>query len=326
MQKRSTLDDNALIILAYRRPEMTAEAVQRATSFDPSLKIFVSIDGLRSGADSQEKYWRSETLLSVQSFETTANVEILNWRENLGLVDHSMRAQELAFRSCSRVIILEEDMVLSQEGYQFLVENTSTGALPSISCAYTKFNHSDSQRLWRLTFFPNLWGVAINKAFFGALKDTLRSRRVEPAVVPPAFGTLGRLSKRLQERGVRYWETLFWKAIESDYHMDAIMMYTAMRVKVPWRVPPVSYLTDIGHLDSRGTNPRTEDDKEKTECKELETAYCQICDRASARFRLFKGGRYWYGAMYGALRSRLPVVLVPFAKMKAAVASIKSRN
>lgn len=309
MESGLNTSDIAVVVVAYRRPEFTEAAVSRALEFDSSVPVVISVDGLRSDASADEEKWRNEVLSRSRALSSKhSRVRVIAWKTNSGLIGHSLRFQRVVFAVFERAIILEEDQVLSNEGFKFLEDNVLCGPKPSQAVAYAPYSHPEGK--FRFTHFPHLWGICYNRAFYLEILKSFELNFIETNLVlervTSSLGTGNTRSRRVSD----YWTSLFNEAITSDFHMDAMKMYTSIRINSPWICSAKNFLRDIGHLDSRGLNPRKPKDARDGVCRDLiEHGSCRTCDRKSARLALASFPYFYYEQAYRFLTLRFPWLL-----------------
>lgn len=312
--------DLGVVVISYMRPEMTDNAIRTALS-NSDYTVIVTVDGLRCQPEPQEVEWREEVirLSKVWSSQCDRVVTII-WHENGGLIDHGMRFLAFAFQYFRGVITLEDDQELSEEGFRFLSNSVSRENGPSNAVPYVRRFHP-RRTDGRATLFPNLWGASFNREFYLELKKTVHLRQIERETVREAVKSLD-LSDRLTNRVVGYWVNLFREAAASDYHMDALMQYTAMRAGSPWKAPAKTLLKDLGYLDDRGLNPRNSRDRAQIRCHSCQARpSCLLCDREAARVKLSKFPRYQYSLVYEYLNTRNSAVFRLARQVRASIIS-----
>lgn len=248
-----------VILFSYRRAEMTETAIQRIVNWNPTVRVHVSIDGLRPTADAQEKEWRDETIRrSERVAEASLNIIPYVWKVNDGLTDHAIRIFDKVFENATSVISLEEDNLVTDEGFDFLANSTASQSAPGIATAYTSQGHREASIASCYTLFPDQWGTALNIPIYEKFKEVWFSKQVERNV------TEAMLSEHFKGNGIykkiviEKWHRMFMASVGQKSYGDALMTYSAFALGTPYQAPLNSFVYDLGSLDGRGMNPRLE--------------------------------------------------------------------
>ena len=164
-------------LLSYMRPELTHRTAANLLEWSGTSRLRIVIDGLRDSAQSEETYWRNETIRCAENIAgTDSRVEIEVFSKNIGFTNHCLRVQKLIFGSSDSGIMLEEDNNISTFGLNFLKENIATAIGPAVFTSYSSSNHAGNtlDSKFRRTLFGQLWGNAINESAHYALEKAWR--------------------------------------------------------------------------------------------------------------------------------------------------------
>lgn len=276
-----------VILYSYRRPEMTEAAIQRITNWNAGVRVHVSIDGLRWSADNQEKAWRDDTIrLSEKIAESSPNVIPYVWQVNNGLTDHAIRIFDKVFENTNSVISVEEDNLVTIEGFNFLANSSASLRTPGIATAFTSQGHSESLIPTRYTLFPEQWGTALNILIYQKFKEVWFSKQVERNVTEAMFSEHFKGNGIYKKIVIEKWHRMFMASVSQKSYGDALMTYSAFALGTPYEVPLNSLVYDLGSLDDRGMNPRLESKAiPKHNFKEFsynDKNFCYICERNSS--------------------------------------------
>jgi hypothetical protein len=297
---------NAIILLSYRRPELTEQALRGLMKTNPGYPILVSIDGLRSDADPQEREWRAATIRIAEKIaEQSGFVDVKIRDKNEGLTRHVSAAIEQQLEQAENLILLEEDMEIGPQGLDFLRANVEEGKEARIAAAYTSYNHlqeiTDDPRL---TFFPQQWGISLNRKFFELFMQVLYLKEIEPSQISSSVKrSLASESGRTSHHVSNYWSNLFTSALRHPSHTDALLQATAMMAGIPYRTSWISLVNDLGRKDPRGMSPRSGAVEQRSSHElSYQNGFCRVCERKLSRKSVAVPPYLWYEKMYGNLR------------------------
>jgi hypothetical protein len=294
------------ILFSYRRPEMTEAAIRRILNWNPNVRVHVSIDGLRPSADYLEKQWRDETIRRSEKLaETSRNITPHVWQVNDGLTGHAIRIFDKVFENSKSVISLEEDNLVSNEGFDFLANSTAAQVKPGIATAYTSQAHSGRSNGTRFTLFPEQWGTALNVPVYEKFREVWFSKSIERKVTSEMLSEHFKGNDIYRKIVIEKWHRMFLASAEDKSYGDALMTYAAFALSTPYQVPLNSLVQDLGSLDGRGMHPRLEsstvsshDIQEFTKGNRI---FCLNCERNSTGV---KGSGALHVAKYAVRKSK----------------------
>lgn len=246
-----------MILYSYRRPEQTANALERICRWKNLKKVYVSIDGLRSNATEEEKAWRQKTIaVAERAAQLDACVEPVVWEINQGLTAHAIRIMNKVFETDYRVISLEEDNFIENDGLDFLSEFTEVKSKPSIATAFSTQGHTSNDRAYRLTYFPEQWATSLTQEIFESFEQVWNDKSISRSIVHEQLKKLYPINRVKHELVTERWFRIYNLAVNDLNYGDALMSYAALQLGVPYVAPINSYVKDIGHEDPRGMHPR----------------------------------------------------------------------
>ena len=106
----------SVILYSYRRPQQTSEALERLLNWENLGTLYVSIDGLRYSASSEESAWRQETIrIAELAAERSPSIIPVVWDQNDGLTAHAIRIMDKVFQHHKSAFSLEEDNLIEND-------------------------------------------------------------------------------------------------------------------------------------------------------------------------------------------------------------------
>jgi hypothetical protein len=246
-----------IALFSYRRPEQTSQAIARISNWTNLNKVYVSIDGLRSDASNDEKSWRNETIsVAEKAAHLDSRVVPVVWDLNNGLTNHAIRIMRLLFESDYRLISLEEDNYIENAGLDFLAKYSEPQEKPSIVTAFSSQSHTDSDRNFRFTYFPEQWATSLTHEVFESFLEVWNDKFISRRIIQEHFKQIYPLNKIKRELVVERWFRIYNLSANNLSYGDALMAYSALRLDTPYIAPINSFVKDIGFENSRGMHPR----------------------------------------------------------------------
>lgn len=295
-----------VVLLSYRRPELTSAAIERVLKWPNLDSLMISVDGIRADAPVNEQIWWAETRSVSEEYAEASKKVSLNFRsENTGLTDHVIQALGLAFATHQGVILLEEDVEIDDRGLNFLSSAVVQADKPQGASAFTRSVHPgplppDA----RLTYFPELWGMSINYEFFQHFDQLWKHKRLDRNKITRSMReSFPRLSAKRLESHVDWWMRLFESALFHPTHQDALFAATALELGTPWVVGWESFSRDGAWGDQRSLHPRGPgDDKTYNHDPEFTNYFCAECERKLGRLWASSTPRRLYETVYRSIR------------------------
>ena len=301
------MKDVKVVLLSYRRPELTRTAIEELLRWPSLESLLVSVDGIRPEASRPEQSWWAETKAVAEGYSKKNDAVELNFRnENTGLTNHVVQALGMAFSTHANVILLEEDVGIESSGLDFLAQAVSGSNEPTGACAFTRSTHfGPLPSEFRSTYFPELWGMAINYSFFERFEQIWRDKRLDRELIARSMRvSFPSLANRRFEAQVDWWMALFESALTHPTHQDALFAATALELGTPWIVGWQSMAQDVAWGDDRGLHPRRRgDDKKFRHRPDLVGAFCKTCERKNGRLWMSSLPRRAYEGAYHSIRN-----------------------
>ncbi len=287
-----------VVVSAFCRPDLTRDAVLSLLTFDSDIEVTVSQDGKIPGFYEREHYETREVILELQRLYPQISINLRD--QNQGLTQHLIQIFERVLQNHDKLIFLEEDMRITAPGLIHLKTFEEMSA-PGHNCAFsTSLHPTNSNELdYRLTFFPEQWGIGINSATFSIFKEVVNSPIVHRDIVRQIIKSTKH--KRIQiEFLTDYWVQLFKSEISSAHGWDAALQYALWKYQVPSKVSLKTFIRDlgggVGALTSR-LNSNFSDDISNHEIRARD--FCYTCERLDYRRRNF--------SVMSQVRSRLRI-------------------
>jgi hypothetical protein len=277
-----------ILILAYRRPELLNQVLKHLTDNRVANNIVISIDGLSFGANSVEDGWRKSVIKTSEEWaKQFSQVSIRVWASNEGITAHMQRILPELFERNSRIVVLEDDILISQEGLIFLDNCVNNDRLPQIAAAHTLSNHLNPTSEIRSTILPNQWGLCFNAKVYEEFARFLSGKRVNRKRIYESFfkNYYGQTSKIVAAEN---WVLHFENVIFHPNYTDAIFACAALHLGITYSVPWKSLIKDIAAEDrvNRGITTRQKPNISTHLYEPLSSGhlnYCHQCDRENNR-------------------------------------------
>ena len=233
-----------ILLTAFCRPQLTIDSAKSILTRFPNRTLYISQDGKIPGFFEQAHEETRKAL--IQLALEFPDLE-LNLREkNQGLTQHLEDTSEKILKKHNNLIFLEEDMQISDEGVEFLSGIESDSEMGH-RCAYSSTSHpqSGNNSDFRLSFFPEQWGISINRETFEAFKYE-KSRKsvgrdsVRRIILSSGYGKLE------GEILTDFWTQLFRQELMSPHGWDATLQLALWKNQVPSRVALGNHVSDLG--------------------------------------------------------------------------------
>jgi hypothetical protein len=278
-----------VLITAFCRPELTVNSTVSILERFPGYPVIVSQDGKIPGFfEEGHSETRAELIKIANIFPSLE----LNLRDkNKGLTAHLLQILGKLFKYNKGVIFLEEDMFIDGLGLNYLSEIGSDDGL-SHRTAFSSTKHPTSLNPldFRLSFFPEQWGVAINSEMFEAFKAEAYNKTVERKVVRDIVlhSGYGRLKAELL---ADFWTQLFRQEVSAPHGWDATLQLALWRNKVPSKVSLRNFISDLGGGLGAITrrNSKSGRDPETLGHNAIAYSLCIPCEKMDASRRQFSG-------------------------------------
>lgn len=141
-----------IALFVYNRPQHTARTLKflKQNELAAESRLFVFSDGFRSQADEASVLEVRELLKNIEGFKS---VEVIAWKENMGLADSIISGVSKLIRDYKQVIVLEDDLI------------TSPYALTYFNEALDRYRNAE-QVMHIGAYMYNLKGADLPETFF----------------------------------------------------------------------------------------------------------------------------------------------------------------
>ena len=298
------MNQTRVVLLSYRRPELTLAAIERVLSWPSLDSLVISVDGIREKAPASEHVWWTETRSIAEQYSRQSDKISLNLRsENSGLTNHVVQVLGKAFTTHENVILLEEDVEIDSKGLDFLSSALVEANRPQGASAFTRSVHLGSLPAGvRHTFFPELWGMSINREFFQHFEQLWNLKRLNRKKIKHSMReSFPNLRDSRLEAHVDWWMTMFESALAHHTHQDALFAATALELGSPWIAGWESMSRDGAWGDERSLHPRGLGDDRTFRHQSVSTnSFCAECERKHGRLALSSLPRRVYERLYNS--------------------------
>ena len=233
-----------IVVTSFCRPELTRSSTLHLIEHTDNTEIILSQDGpIRGYYEVAHKQTREIMIELSKEFPQIR----LNLREkNQGLLIHLLELFKSIFRESDNLIFLEEDMEISRDGLLFLSAITKDIGI-SHRCAFNSTGHpaSADEMDYRLSYFPEQWGISLNRNAFLAFEDEFKRNQVERSIVRGVVreaGFRGINSELLTD----YWTKLMRSEISKPHGWDALLQFSLWRNQKPSLVSFRPFVRDLG--------------------------------------------------------------------------------
>lgn len=238
-----------VVLISFRRPEMTADAIRRIVRTTSTIPILVSVDHPPPDEYSQDVNLADETWKTALEVRREFNNVFVRQNEaSRGIIFHATRALAEAQSSfgANAYIILEEDQDLSPAGLQFLRERLELNqGVPFLGSAYSTRHHREPL-FERRTSFPQLWGSAFNREMLDVVLRLIRN----PSMLN--FHDVNAVVHRTGKFNLEhlmastYLYRTFKTALRGVHHFDGLLHASSLLSGHPPVVPSKTLLIDLG--------------------------------------------------------------------------------
>jgi hypothetical protein len=182
-----------------------------------------------------------------------SNILLFLWESNSGLTDHAKRIFKEALKYSRNIVSLEEDILVSQEGFDFLTRQTGNRSFAR--SAYTSTSHISSQEILLMhTCFPQQWGTSYSADIITAFINLKKPIQIKRGPIRKALKTIKAPIRRMLM--VELWFEHLQNCLAHPSYGDALVQYCSWEVGAYFEIPLTSLVIDIAHLEIGGINPR----------------------------------------------------------------------
>lgn len=161
----------AILLIAFNRPDffkariLTLEKLTKNSS-----QIYIAIDGPRLG-NKKDILAINEILAILESSPLYASVKLIKSNRNKGCDDHIVESIDEVLKTHNSLIVIEDDVSLSNSGINRLLEMTQKVANegqinPIVTMSGLSRKGWIGKNSWRRSLYFSAWGFGINRDFW----------------------------------------------------------------------------------------------------------------------------------------------------------------
>jgi hypothetical protein len=276
-----------IALTSYRRPELTKKSLERLATLNGIQNIFIFIDGLRADANQLEREWREQTIDVCEKLaESNSSLNLTVWDSNIGVVENSLRSFIPLFEKFNEIIVLEEDVFFTQEGFNFIEEELLVNKSQLVT-SFSHFDHFADSRNVRKTLFPTLWGTGYTKEIFELSIKVHRDKKFDGKVVEGTLEKFHKFDMAYNLRLKKFWNFYLNFAINSGRHPDVLLQYASWELNCFASAPTRTYSRDLSLTSHGAMNPRhgqaSKQEHFGTYHSRQNFDFCSICEKNSSR-------------------------------------------
>ena len=240
----------AILLIGYNRPEFIRKRINELGDFTPH-NLIVSIDG-GCNPEVLKEFKEIESEIS-RSFE---NIEFLIHSENLGLVRHITGAISKVLKTHEYVIVIEDDVALSQN----YVENILTAMTVNLGLSIATIGGFSPLKgikgltwlnRWRATKYFSAWGWCVSREFWSMYKHEIDERELFEGL------RYSKIWNSLHFFNQATWMYRFKKVVANPLlTWDYQMQFLSFKLDLEHILPIFRISDNEGFSDSRSTNTK----------------------------------------------------------------------
>jgi hypothetical protein len=248
-------DEFVFVLFSYRRPLSTKSAIERILDWKNDVKVLVSIDGLRSDASEEERQnWEATRDVCIRLSKANSNILPFLWESNSGLTNHAKRIFGEALNYSKNIVSLEEDILVSKEGFDFLTRQTESKSFAR--SAYTSTFHISNQKISTMhTFFPQQWGTSYSSDIIVEFLNLNKPSQIKRGPIWKALKSIKAPIRHILM--VELWFEHLQNCLSHPSYGDALVQYCSWKLSAFFEIPCISLVSDIAHLENGGINSRS---------------------------------------------------------------------
>ena len=245
---KSKSQDCIVLILGFNRPEFVEQRVKQLGS-NPPFRVHISVDGGIS-SEIRKRYESMENALDKNYFK-------IDYKDtNLGLVKHLTGAISKLLVSYEFVIVVEDDVRISENFISVVAKNLKENKNPRIATwggyspihsirALERFN------CWRETRYFSAWGWGISRRHWSYYTTEIHFELLDQELMhSKTWGGLSLFQKRV-------WKSRFRKVSDNpNFTWDYQMQYMTFKYDFLHKLPIMRLTDNEGFDDARSTNTK----------------------------------------------------------------------
>lgn len=294
-----------MVIPAYQRHELLQDRIKEIVSWPGLDRLVISVDGLRPRANFEEEK-RRLALIDLSLFEASncSKIEVIIHGDNQGVNVHTQRIFQKALSLSNSVIVIEEDVGVSEATLDFLRESLEVSGFTA-SAGHSLYSHpSRLGATARSTLFPIQWAYAVNREVMEKYLEVIHTKAIEFRLLHKVFKS--HLKEVLSDFEILKlalgWFNHFFFCLQNPNYADALIQYSVLACQGSYRVPLTSLVIDCSPINDLRSMTIRKKHLTEAECSsqelELNSDYsilCSTCERRDSRlhemnYRTLLGG------------------------------------
>ena len=276
-----------ILVLGFNRPELIDSRIRELNEMRAPI-VRVSIDG---GTNSKQDEIKAVITGAIQSFNGKSMPDILYRERNLGLSQHITLAITEVLQQYERVIVVEDDIVLSPNFYSNMLHafatqenNHKIGLIGGFSSLHPPKTFA-IRNAWRSTPYVSIWGWGVTREIWSEYQLDLKGIAIEESLRNSESW------KSLSDWQRKVWLGRFSKISNGPLHTwDIQLQYLSFKLDLSNLLPLFRFVQNEGFNDERsahtqGKRPRWMDndkiDKRKIEnprISKLSSVFSKLLD------------------------------------------------
>jgi len=253
-----TSKDIPVLLIGYNRPELIERRLIELSQMEIK-HLYISIDGGLKGNYSKFEFILSKTRNLFINMET---FKVNYYKRNLGMVEHINLAINKVFEEFNYVIIVEDDISLSNNFYVNMVNGFNTQSKNNLTGIVGAFSPLELSRLkiisnrWRITSYVPIWGWGCSSYLWSQYNKDLSKEEIKDNL------SKSKSWQSLSEFQKNVWLNRFYKIQKSpNLTWDVQLQYLSFLKNFQNLVPLSRFIENEGFSDLRavhtkGTRPR----------------------------------------------------------------------
>ena len=240
-----------VLLIGYNRPELLKKRFHELMKQKPSA-LYISIDG---GAQSETNEMKDliEEIEKISRNDSSVVLKILPF--NLGLARHVTSAIENVFSSYTKLIIVEDDILLSKNFYSNMCKGfdamSETHDTHVVSAFSPRASNPNAKNHWRKSVYFSPWGWGTSREFWNDFKLDLKNENFERILEKSeTWNSLSKIQKNT-------WIYRFQKISENPLNTwDIQFQYLIFKTSTLCLLPKFRFVDNEGYLDSRSVHTK----------------------------------------------------------------------
>lgn len=243
----------AILLIAFNRPDFFKARVQTLEKSSKNLsQIYIAIDGPRLG-NNKDVLAINEICAILENSQLCTSIKLMKSNINKGCDIHIVDSIEEVLKTHKSLIVIEDDVSLSNSGIDRLLEMTQKvasegGINPVVTMSGLSRRGWIGKNSWRRSIYFSAWGFGLNRDFWKLHSiDRKFSNGTEVVIRLENSSNWKKLSKRKQ---------LLWLERMSRRNYDYSIQRTIFLEGLQTFAPIFRIVDNVGHGSLGATHTR----------------------------------------------------------------------